>query len=116
MEDVGLGVIHNCLVAGFFLKLLWNVTAAELKINTETVFLVLLDFTVSKYVKMKTGEVGVYLLKDLARKSPVKWIILCLTVSRVQSIFDSILLRMEQKYVFAKLFFLLTKQIRELFQ
>lgn len=47
-------------------------TAAELKINTETVFLILLDVTVSKYVNMKTGEIGVYLLKDLGRKSPVK--------------------------------------------
>lgn len=66
-------------------------------------------------MKMKAGDIYVYLLKYLTRKSLVKWIILSLIVSRAESVFDSIILRMEQRYVFTKLFFLFTKQIMEVF-
>ena len=67
-------------------------------------------------MKMKAGDIYVYSLKYLTRKSLVKWIILSLIVSRAESVFDSIILRMEQRYVFTKLFFLFTKQIMEVFQ
>lgn len=58
---------------------------------------------------MKPGEIYVCLLKYLTRKSLVKWIILSLIVSKAESVFDVIILRMEQKYVFTKLFFLPNK-------
>jgi len=64
---------------------------------------------------MNPGGSYVYLLKYLTRKSLVKWTVLSFTVPRVKNIFDSILRRV-QKYVFSKLLFLLTKQIREVFQ